>query len=38
MGLLNYYDETKPFKIECWDNSKKNPPKHKYIGELEITY
>lgn len=26
MGLLNYYDESKNFKIECWDHSHKNPP------------
>lgn len=36
MGLLNYYDESKNFKIECWDHSHKNPPKHKYIGVIEI--
>ncbi|CAD8100251.1 unnamed protein product [Paramecium primaurelia] len=37
MGLMNFQDQSKNFKIECWDHSKKNPPKHKYIGSLEIS-
>ncbi|CAK92608.1 unnamed protein product (macronuclear) [Paramecium tetraurelia] len=37
MGLMNFQDESKNFKIECWDHSKKNPPKHKFIGSLEIS-
>jgi hypothetical protein len=38
MGLLNYGDVEKNFKIECLDNSKKNPLKHKFIGRLEKSY
>lgn len=38
LGLLNFYDEYKNFKIECLDHSKKNPPKHKYIGSIELSY
>ncbi|CAD8109151.1 unnamed protein product [Paramecium sonneborni] len=38
MGLMNFEDELKNFKIECWDHSKKNPPKHKFIGSLEISF
>ncbi|CAD8090844.1 unnamed protein product [Paramecium sonneborni] len=38
MGLLNFYDEYKKFKIECFDHSDKNPPNHKYIGSIELSY
>ncbi|CAD8188984.1 unnamed protein product [Paramecium pentaurelia] len=38
LGLLNFYDQYKNFKIECWDHSKKNPPRHKYIGSIELSY
>ncbi|CAD8170146.1 unnamed protein product [Paramecium octaurelia] len=38
MGLLNLYDEYKNFKIECWDHSQKNPPRHKFIGFIELSY